>query len=1198
LDSLPHKTVARICNDIFIELNSNVRDNCEIIDILPKCLSMLYSCDQLVIDKKSTSGKAFTSSAISKLIQMEWNPNRTIKIASILKEIPLQDVEFEQLLNKLFKELYQVAESELPPLIYQLLVLSTKGKKKEIILGILKLFQRRNDAITERSSNIALEKLRSVEAVNLQVIELAVKQDQNLGKELLKLLKEDSLLISTFSVSFLLIVSSVPALTTEVHRFVKTTVDSAFKDSLRTRYFQNEEMNEYTDEDETAERLVGSLLEIVKILVSKREFLAKSIVDLGLYLLDTKRITKHPGGLVFSQKEFIHDCHGLGKDMLSGIFSVDYTVRPVIIEQVFNRIVVTHGNSVDKYTELLYYLIRNNSSAILSEQLTKFKESIEYFSYFEPATAQAFFEAVGPLVRTNADFQDSVFLVLRKALYSRELDSRLIALNGFLQILRSSAPAYAVASSSRARSVVSGIDQEILGILRRCLTQQEVIRKRLYEGLFELSEIKSELKEEIQKIFLYHMKEYITPNDIKFDKCIVNGAVNEPLPYLFIYSIRLALSDRESASLPLYSYLEEIISNLYDTTLENAELSKVEFVGDTDSGRNHQMLAGLTIGIEESFLEFILVSDAVEDFETMASNSIDNILKDKDLVKKGSKKKATGEKGKGKSTAATLKFNERNYIPLLSLDVTIRLLDMIIKIDIEETRIQSYTMDLCKQQMAHYLSLVQKRRDYLTPYKKAISNVGQRLLTYALTYCKKNSKQNDEEEDKKKKKKKSKSFASLALECFEEGAKIMSTCDKASLASYLGCALTSVTKKKHTLNESELSSNVGGEGLRRSSVFSNIVHTLATKISQSFQQFEAYEEATKIIELCISLCYLVPIGNLPTLIEWCQELCERDCCMTRNGNFVKNVFKFYILLLGLIGDLSPIEHISNDLKNAIGELIGQREIKESHHKLIGPEDSETANEIVTVFIECMNEFIQYLSWKLERVKQVFTEVNTLREKKQEEMNEIAKEKATAASQMEKMIFEHTAMILIAMPRLSLAPLELHNYEKLNPLIVSIVKFLQSATKYQLFTVKEGVSTSFTKMTEKAGSWIKTIFLMIKSLDQYSSENKAQLERARKAIPDIFYQITEYTQNLSELSKASAHNLLANFEKVPARQFKYTGTLDDEEEEDDDDKKKKKTKKTKAPKKENTTTARKRKKQEEEEDEEDNEPSKKKQRKSK
>lgn len=161
------------------------------------------------------------------------------------------------------------------------------------------------------------------------------------------------------------------------------------------------------------------------------------------------------------------------------------------------------------YVKLLGLLAERNPNLLL-ENAEAVRDVFAYVSILPPAVAERFLLAVSPLLRLRPRLQDSVVLPLRKALFSREERARLVAVGGLVslvdsqgrgdlrdggnalhggtqlsQLSQSSCPTLpevaagpAASSSACALSLAEGF-----GLLRRCLTQQLVVRAKLYDGL-------------------------------------------------------------------------------------------------------------------------------------------------------------------------------------------------------------------------------------------------------------------------------------------------------------------------------------------------------------------------------------------------------------------------------------------------------------------------------------------------------------------------------------------------------------------------------------------------------------------------------------------------------------------------------------------------------------------------------------------
>lgn len=163
------------------------------------------------------------------------------------------------------------------------------------------------------------------------------------------------------------------------------------------------------------------------------------------------------------------------------------------------------------YVKLLGLLAKRNPNLLLDDA-EAVRGVFGYISVLPPAVAERFLLAVAPLLRLRPRLQDNVVLPLRKALFSREERARLVAVGGLVLLLGIQSPQntgttrgpgeshggtqlsqtsqtsnmserhavapLSVGGGNRALSLAEGF-----GLLRRCLTQQLVVRSKLYDGL-------------------------------------------------------------------------------------------------------------------------------------------------------------------------------------------------------------------------------------------------------------------------------------------------------------------------------------------------------------------------------------------------------------------------------------------------------------------------------------------------------------------------------------------------------------------------------------------------------------------------------------------------------------------------------------------------------------------------------------------
>lgn len=188
-------------------------------------------------------------------------------------------------------------------------------------------------------------------------------------------------------------------------------------------------------------------------------------------------------------------------------------VRRQVLTSVLEQ-VTARSQGVMGYVKLLGLLSERNPTLLLDDA-EAVRDVFGYISVLPPPVAEQFLLAVAPLLRMRPRLQDSVVLPLRKALFSREERARLVAVGGLVLLLGIQSGSSEGDASSRGEvhggtqlsqtsqsqmsmgmaavslPVAAGMGgggcplslAEGFGLLRRCLTQQLVVRAKLYDGL-------------------------------------------------------------------------------------------------------------------------------------------------------------------------------------------------------------------------------------------------------------------------------------------------------------------------------------------------------------------------------------------------------------------------------------------------------------------------------------------------------------------------------------------------------------------------------------------------------------------------------------------------------------------------------------------------------------------------------------------
>ena len=187
----------------------------------------------------------------------------------------------------------------------------------------------------------------------------------------------------------------------------------------------------------------------------------------------------------------------LGRSALIELFRLHEMVRPTVIDMIIDRL-IGRGPAAANWVGALDELVLMQPLAVLGHT-QRIKQLLEYVLALPPATATAMLSSLLPLQRQRPELRDHLVLLLRKAMFSREEPTRLTAVRlsapaAHDDAERQRAPAEEAGSSASAGAPI-GMDSapladenvlfqlELLGFIRRSLTQQASIRAALYDGI-------------------------------------------------------------------------------------------------------------------------------------------------------------------------------------------------------------------------------------------------------------------------------------------------------------------------------------------------------------------------------------------------------------------------------------------------------------------------------------------------------------------------------------------------------------------------------------------------------------------------------------------------------------------------------------------------------------------------------------------
>jgi Fanconi anemia group I protein len=190
----------------------------------------------------------------------------------------------------------------------------------------------------------------------------------------------------------------------------------------------------------------------------------------------------------------------LGSDVLLRVLRHSSRSIKQVVEVLSSRII--SSQAAPQYTECLMLLILDSCSLFM-ENPALLGDLVEQVCSMSVSGAKRVLLAMQPIIKTNRSLRDSTILALRKALFARSAETKQIGIVGVLQLLQtfkisSSLPVTQGSLTSSQLSQVSSdlykgvatpsesLCSDLMGVLRRGLTQSAQVRLKIYHGLYDV----------------------------------------------------------------------------------------------------------------------------------------------------------------------------------------------------------------------------------------------------------------------------------------------------------------------------------------------------------------------------------------------------------------------------------------------------------------------------------------------------------------------------------------------------------------------------------------------------------------------------------------------------------------------------------------------------------------------------------------
>ncbi|XP_058854994.1 Fanconi anemia group I protein-like isoform X2 [Acipenser ruthenus] len=1189
---LPGPTLAELATLYVDAIKGGSITNGKSLELFPTVLTALASKETLAYGKGQLSGEEYKKQLINSLCSSRWDPHCVIHLTSMFRDVPVTVEELQFVVEKVLRMFSKLDLQEIPPLVYQLLLLSAKGCKKNVLEGIIAYFneqdqcqkeeQKDSESMDVEVASVPQDQLRHVEGTVILHLVFAIKLDHELGRELVKYLKgEVGKMLCPFNIALVLSMARIHRFEEQVSDFLKTAIIKCFRDS------QIQQGSKFIQELVPLHCSVSDMImETVKNSVFGWDHVTQGLVELGLMLMDSFGPKPGPFGKVAESnhnapKTPAQQACRLGAQILLETFKVHEPIRIEVLEQVLNRVITKAASPISHFIDLFSDIVVS-APMILLDSSSKVIEAFDHLSYLPLSTVQGLLKAVQPLLKVSMSMKDSLILVLRKAMFSSQLDARKSAVAGFLLLLKNFKVLGSLASSQASQSVSASQIQvdvhsrynsaanetfclEILGSLRRCLSQQADVRLLLYEGFHDVLRRNSQLASSILQTLLSQLKRYYEPEQdllppVKLEGCITAQGdqifLQEPLAHLLSCVVHCFLWYRELQRHNIHDEeeeeeeeeeggIQEDLENILDSLtrrmikseLEDFELDKsADFSLSSNVGVKNNIYAVLVMGVYEVLMEFNFscASYSKNRFEDLLGlfhhyHKLSEILKEKS--------------GKGKSPSSKLARS------LLSVGFVSTLLTALFR-DSTQSREDSLSVLRSSTEFLRYaVSVALQKIQQLEETGHTDGPEGQNPektfrhlceITRVLLWRYTSIPSAVEESGNKKEKGKT-----ISMLCLEGLLRIFSAVQhryQSRVQQFL-CAVD-VSEEEDGQAETVSVTEKTAFHIRQ------FQRSLVNQLSGGEDDFNSKEAQIVVNILSVLSRQLEPSSpQFVEMLSWTVKICKES--KLEDPQFCKGLMSLLFSLHVLYkSPVSVLRELTQDIHSHLGDIDQDVEVeKQSHFAIV---NAKTAAPTATLLV-------------LSQVGRILDEVDWLitKQKAQLSSDKIASDKQSQAGvqpePVEKALILQLGTLLTGLHELLQTCLPpggcvdtlLRELTKMYTILTSLVKYY-----IQMYTNQLGhLPARFEKLVKLSGSHLTPqcyAFITYVQRDDLSSgggEKKkkrreeattaasAKMLRETKAIPNLIFSIEQYEKFLIHLSKKSKVNLMQHMKLSTSRDFR-------------------------------------------------------------
>ncbi|KAJ3127267.1 hypothetical protein HK098_006541 [Nowakowskiella sp. JEL0407] len=942
--------IGNAIQSIIEKIKSGEPVNLKIFELLQKLIQSLNVHQELTITITDNSSTEIVDpilwkrQIIEKLCCAKWRSSVVVPLFGLFCEIDIDSSQIDQVSEKLISQLRNVESNSLGSAVRQLMVFAFKGNKKIIME---KICEEAHKIFYEDKMDVAETGMATPNEAEGQVVVqicYGIRQDDGLAKETVKLFKTfKTKPIKGFHLAFMLA-------TGQIHRFddvfdqLKSLVMTSFANSIRVeKTFWIRETSPFP-----LSPIPDLLINLVPKYSIGWESVIQSLIVLSFRLLEFDKMK----GLVVCSKTA-----DLGCELLESIFEIHENSRSFIIQELTDRVNDTSSQYV---LQILHNLVEKFTNYFQTDLFSHIRETVLGFSALPQPVANSLFRATFRLVDYNPRLKDDLMLILRKAMFSRDITGQM-AIDGYLQLLWIYAFKLENESSQSQPPINEPQDEniiEILDALSRCFDKFSQGRSLLYEGLLELLRNFDTMAVGIKNLVIEQFEKFYEADvaihaPVRLEKCVesVNTGTPrllEPLHLLMSVLCRSVLIIRAHSAEETQNQMNELvmIENVIDRFVkadtQDFELDKnADFSQTNTLGITNNLTATILKGCYEAAIEFLIMRD---DYTKPICDQIIKLFKNHREVSDMLKDKK--EKGKKVTT-------ETQSATIFRIDVCKKILTFLLSDLSKNTRLQ-HLQTLLKSEssfekfwLTATLSELSKipnlaKNEVMTASYNDIQSIATTIYSaYLEPYA--TAAEDTTKVDLKEQKSKGKSQLLTAVDCFAMLFNIVFTKFPKNIAN--------IIVKVFGADQSLQKVQISAFGLRKLqcillSFIQNpmALHREALACFNFIQQFEQELNnktlSLKIVETCKKICEQFPVSDLALI----------KCIVARA---VQRVQGFELIL-------QLAEEVCNQ-----GGQVENGETPVSSFAII---NQETYVEVGKTIISCVSDMLDDIDWALSQIK--------------------------------------------------------------------------------------------------------------------------------------------------------------------------------------------------------------------------------------